>query len=121
MIIWDCFSVYDIDKRLMTIRVLCHTDKGDEIVQEMDRYTVIKEVEPDRLMAGVKELVGSIQVSPRRAEFMKNAQVMDGTELFRKYYQVTIKVKMTTWIRKLLLISGIYWLAAKYLKKIRGW
>lgn len=51
MTIWDCFSVYDFDKTMDddkgTTRVLCHTEKAAEIMQDLGSIARCKEVEPD--------------------------------------------------------------------------
>lgn len=124
MTIWDCFSVYDFDKKIDddkgTTRVLCHTEKGAAVVQEIRQYAVIKEVEPEKLIAGVKEMTSSVQESPKRAVFMKDAQTLTGAELFEKYYPITGSIKIKTWIRKTLLMTGIYGFVKKYMNKLRG-
>jgi len=122
--IWDCFSVYDFDRKIDddkgTTRVLCHTKKGAAVVHEMGQYAAIRVVDPEKLVAGVKEMSESVQENPKRAAFMKDAQRLTGKELFEKYYPTTVTIKLKTWIRKVLLITGIYGLAKKYLNRLRG-
>lgn len=122
--IWDCFSVYNFDKKLDddkgTTRVLCHTQKAESIMQEVMKLAMCVEVPADRLVAGVKEMFESVPMSPKRAAFMADAGRLSGTELFEKYYPVTNKVKVKTAIRKLLLVTGIYGIAKKYIYKIRS-
>lgn len=122
--IWDCFSVYDFDRKIDddkgTTRVLCHTKKGAAVVHEMGQYAAIRVVDPEKLVTGVKEMSESVQENPKRAAFMKDAQRLTGKELFEKYYPTTVTIKLKTWIRKVLLITGIYGLAKKYLNRLRG-
>lgn len=122
--IWDCFSVYDFDKEMDddkgTTRVLCHSDKGRILVEEMKQIAICKEVPPDGLVAGVKEMYESVKMSPRREQFMADAKKLSGDELFRKYYPVTTKVKIKTIIRKTLLVTGIYGVTKKCLNRVRG-
>lgn len=122
--IWDCFSVYDFDKSMDddkgTTRVLCHTDKGKQLVQEMGAIAFCKEVSPDRLVAGVKEMTESVKMNPKRKQFMEDAQSLSGKELIEKYYPVTIKVRVKTAIRKALLITGVYGAIKKCLNRVRG-
>lgn len=122
--IWDCFSVCDFDKSMDddkgTTRVLCHTDKGVRIVKETRKIAKYKEVQPDKLVAGVKEMYESVVMNPRRNQFMADAQTFSGVELFTKYYPITEKVKIKTAIRKILLMVGVYGTMKKYLNRMRG-
>lgn len=65
MTIWDCFSVYDFDKKMDddkgTTRVLCHTEKGKQTIDEIQGFANYKEVLPDKLVAGVKEMYESVR------------------------------------------------------------
>lgn len=122
--IWDCFSVYDFDKDMDddkgTTRVLCHTEKGAGFVQKIMHIAKCKEVSPDKLVAGVKEMYDSVPMNPKRAMFMEDAQKLPGVELFGKYYPVTWRVKLKTLVRKILLMTGIYGITKKYLNRVRG-
>lgn len=122
--IWDCFSVYDFDKQMDddkgTTRVLCHSEKGKAVIAEIQRLVKCKEVKAERLVAGVKEMTESVKVNPKRQEFMADAAVLSGKDLFDKYYPVTIKVKAKTMIRKILLVTGIYGTMKKCLNRMKG-
>ena len=122
--IWDCFSVYDFDKAMDddkgTTRVLCHTEKGTEFVRKIACVAKCKEVSPDKLVAGVKEMYESVPMNPKRAIFMYDAKRLSGAELFGKYYPVTWKVKLKTAVRKILLMTGIYGVMKKCMNKMRG-
>lgn len=124
MTIWDCFSVYDFDKKMDddkgTTRVLCHTDKGLNVVEQIKDRVNCKEVSADKLVAGVKEMFESVKMNPRRDDFFDDAQAMTGKELFEKYYPITAKIKIKTIIRKTLLVTGIYGTMKKILNKARG-
>lgn len=122
--IWDCFSVYDFDKKLDddkgTTRVLCHTQKAWNLMSEVMEIADCKEVPADKLVTGVKEMFESVPMSPKRAVFMSDAERLSGTELFKKYYPVTRKVRVKTAIRKILLVTGIYGMAKKCINRVRG-
>ena len=96
--IWDCFSVYDCDKKLDdekgTTRVLCHSQKAESLMQKVMRHAMCEEVSADKLVAGVKEMFESVQMNPKRTVFLADAAKMSGKELFEKYYPVTNKVKV---------------------------
>lgn len=124
MTIWDCFSVYDFDKSMDddkgTTRVLCHTDKAATIMQELENMAKCKEVDPDKLVSGVKEMCESVPMNPRREQFFEDAERLSGAELFGKYYPITAKTKIKTAARKTLLVTGYYGVAKKCLNKLRG-
>lgn len=122
--IWDCFSVYDFDKKLDddkgTTRVLCHSQKAASLMQEVMEYARCKEVSADKLVAGVKEMFESVPMNLNRTVFLADATKLSGKELFEKYYPVTKKVKVKTAIRKVLLVTGIYGTMKKCLNRVRG-
>lgn len=122
--IWDCFSVYDFDKKMDddkgTTRVLCHTEKGNLIIQEIGDMVKCKEVSAEKIVKGVKEMFSSIEMNEKRRQFFDEAQQLDGKALFNKYYPITIRVKIKTEIRKILLISGMYSISKRILNKMRG-
>ena len=124
MTIWDCFSVYDFDKTMDddkgTTRVLCHTKKGAEIIQELEDVAKCREVPADKLVSGVKEMFESVPMNPKREPFLEDAARLTGTELFEKYYPITTKTKIKTVARKMLLTTGAYSAAKKCLNKLRG-
>ena len=124
MTIWDCFSVYNFDKSMDddkgTTRVLCHPDKGKELVQEIGAFVFCKEVFPDKLVVGVKEMTESVKMNPKRKQFMEETLSLPGKELMEKYYPVTTRVRVKTMIRKALLVTGIYGVMKKCLNQVRG-
>ncbi len=121
---WDCFSVYDFDKKMDddrgTTRVLCHSEKGKEIISEIQSLAIIKEVSPDKLVSGVKEMTESVKMNPNRGKFMKDATILDGKSLFSKYYPITAMVTVKTAIRKILLVTGCYGVMKRLLNRMRG-
>lgn len=44
-----------------TTRVLCHTEKGKQTIDEIQGFANYKEVLPDKLVAGVKEMYESVR------------------------------------------------------------
>lgn len=124
MTIWDCFSVYDFDKKMDddkgTTRVLCHTEKGKQAIDEIQEIVNCKEVLPDKLVSGVKEMYESVRQNPLREQFMMDARKLSGQELFTRYFPITLKVRVKTQIRKLLLITGAYGTMKKCLNRVRG-
>lgn len=124
MTIWDCASVYDFDKKMDddkgTTRVLCHTPKGAIIIKELRNTVRYKEVEPGHLVNGVKEMFESVRPNKKRKQFFNDAQTMNGQNLFEKYYPITAKTKMKTFVRKLLLVTNVYGFAKKCHNLVKG-
>lgn len=122
--LWDCFSVYDFDREMDddkgTSRVLCHTEKGKMLIESINRIAKCREVEPDKLIKGSKEMFHSVKKNPKREQFFNDAQVMSGTELFAKYYPINCQIRLKTLIRRILLQTKTYRIAKMLLNKARG-
>ena len=122
--IWDCFSVYNFEKKMDddkgTTRILVHSEKGIEVMEEAEKYALCKEVSPDGLVKGVEQMFGSVGMNKKREKFFYDAQQMNGKALFEKYYPLTSKVRIKTQVRKILLETGLYRFAKKILNKMRG-
>ena len=54
-----------------TTRVLCHTKKGQKLIDDIKYLAICKEVSPDKLVHGVKEMYESVPMNPKRRVFMK--------------------------------------------------
>ena len=71
--IWDCFDVYRFSKELDNdkgvTRILAHTPKANAIVEDLKAQARIVEIDADEAVAGVKELVRSVKMNPRREAF----------------------------------------------------
>lgn len=122
--IWDCFSVYDFDKKMDddkgTTRVLCHTDKGAHFIEEIQPVIHCKEVLPDKLVAGVKEMFCSVGQNQKRGVFMTDAMYLASEELFQKYFPVSLSIRLKTAGRKVLVVTGLYGVMKHILNKMRG-
>lgn len=110
--IWDCFNVRRYNKTMDddkgTTRVLSHSPKGMELIDECVKYARVVEIDPDDLTFDVKEMVQSPSINPLRNDFFRDAQLKNGRELFDKYYPVDFVVWIKTIIRKLLVTFGLY-------------
>lgn len=122
--LWDCFSVYDfaneMDDDKGTTRVLCHSEKGVNAINATLKMLNYREIDPDRLVKGSKEMFSAVKMNPKRERFFSDASNMTGTELFESYYPITFMVKLKTQIRTLLIKAGMYKFAKKALNKARG-
>ena len=122
--LWDCFSVYDFDKKMDddkgTTRVLCHSEKGANAINAALKITNYRKISPDRLVKGSKEMFSAVKMNPKRECFFSDALNMTGRELFETYFPITFTVKLKTQIRTLLVKTGMYRFAKKALNKARG-
>ena len=121
--IWDCYTVYNYDKKMDddkgTTKVLCQSDKGIRLLQEMIDFVILTEVPADSLVKGSKEMFSSVMMNSRRRQFFEDARIIDGKELFKKYYPISFKVRLKTFVRKILLVTGLYSVSKKINRKIK--
>jgi len=122
--IWDCFTVRAFDKKLDddkgTTRVLIHTPKGKQLFEEIKTLVICKEIDPFKLVYGVKEMFESVTPNVKRTPFFEDAKQMDGRQLFQKYFPITTEVRIKTTIRKVILRLGMYSFAKDMIEKVRG-
>lgn len=120
--VWDCFTVFKFDKKMDddkgTTRVLCHTELGNSVIQEANCYKM--EVDANSLVKGVNEMFHSVSKNPNRTDFFSDVASMDAKKIFYKYFPVTIKVRVKTFIRLILITTGFYGFVKKIIYTIRG-
>lgn len=115
--IWDCFHVgrfsQTLDNDKGATRVLVHSEKGEKIFDKIkDDFSYIKS-KPEDIMAGAKEMKESVSANPRRDDFFRDANQMDGVQLFQKYFPDTPRVKVEHAVRLVCYQLGIYGVAKK--------
>lgn len=120
--IWDCFHVgrfsKELDNNKGATRVLVHTRTGKTIFQAIIREFHYISVEPEQIIAGAKEMQESVLPHKKRKEFLDDAQVLNGTELFAKYFPETPKVKWERIARFVCYKLGIYSVIKKIYVKL---
>ena len=120
--VWDCFTVYKFDKKIDddkgTTRVLCHTELGNKVIQDANCHKI--KVDANSLVKGVNEMFYSVSMNPNRADFFSDVVSMDAKKLFNKYFPLTTKVRLMTFIRLILITTGFYGFVKKILYTIRG-
>ena len=121
--IWDCFNVEkynkDLDDDKGTTRVLTHTEKGNKIIQELEKEHRIEEIDVEKATKGFLAMFQSVKMNSRRAQFMNDAKTMDDKELFDKYFPNSFKVKIEKYARMMLLKTGLYKKILNLGKKVR--
>ncbi len=114
--IWDCFSVEKFTKMLDgkgTTRVLVQSDKGHMIMNEIMPDLRSVKVHPDNLVAEVREMFHSVPINPYRSEFFADCNSMNSIDFFNKWFPITLKVRINTFVRLACHKLGIYSLAKR--------
>ena len=110
--IWDCFNVGRFSKKLDNdkgaTRVLIHTEKGRKIFDIVKDDFSYVQVSTEDAVAGVKEMRESVEPNDKRESFFKDANRMNGEELFNKYFANSIKVSVEHCVRLICYKLGIY-------------
>ena len=121
--LWDCFEVYrfssDLDDDKGTTRVLVHSEKGRTIINEVLKGNITLQVSPDDLCCGVKEMVTSVKMNPKRNDFFNDIDSMDASEFFDKYFPDDIKVRLKRVLRRFLIQTGLYSIAKKAVQRVK--
>lgn len=122
--IWDCFHVGRFSKELDNdkgaTRLLVHTKKGQMVFKEVCADFCYVEAKPEELVAGVREMEESPIPNEKRSAFLQDATVLNGTELFEKYFPDTFRVKAERVIRLTCYKLGIYSIMKKLFVKLIG-
>ena len=110
--LWDCFDVFKFSKELNNdkgiTRILAHTEKAKSILQLLSNKMIIKEIEVNKAIEGVKEMVSSVKENPKRKDFFYDLERLSPQECFNKYFPLTIRHKIEKRIRLLGVKLGIY-------------
>lgn len=109
--IWDCFVTNKFTKNLDdkgTTRVLIHTKKGIKIFNDIKKQVNYERIDINFLTKDVKELNTSVEMNYKRIDFVRDLQILNGDELFNKYFRETLKIKIERTIRRLSAKLGIY-------------
>lgn len=114
--LWDCFPIEKFTKELDgkgTTRVLVHSEKGTDVMKAAfpDLNTVA--VEPDKLTAGVREMFYSVPMNPKRAQFYKDFSCMETAKFWEKWFPLTWKVRLNSFVRLTCHRLGVYTIAKR--------
>lgn len=112
--LWDCFQPRFFDKAFDddrgTSSVLINTIKGQRLFQEIVDKDLVRylSIDPSDLVYGNRELVQSVKKGQNRDAILRDSMQMEPKELFQKYFPQTGSVRIKSFLRKLLLMSGLY-------------
>ncbi len=118
--LWDCFPIEKFTGKLDgkgTTRVLVHTTKGTEIINAAMKDLNAVAVNPDLLTEGVREMFKSVPLNPKRTMFFDDFNKMDSVAFFKKWFPITLKVRLNSFVRLTCHRLGIYTLAKRVFLK----
>lgn len=120
--IWDCYDVKAFSKRFDeegTNRVLVHSELGNKILKEIRDWT--KE-EPyadiDRFISDEIAMVKSVTMNPKRKQFFADYAIMPMGDLMEKWFPLTIKVRLNSFLRMTAYRLGVYNVAKRTVKML---
>ncbi|MGM9699022.1 MAG: Coenzyme F420 hydrogenase/dehydrogenase, beta subunit C-terminal domain [Prevotella sp.] len=122
--IWDCFDVGKFSKELDNdkgvTRALVHSEKGRQIWEEIKAFGISEEIDANAAVEGVKEMVKSVEMNPRRADFFHDLNTMTADECFRKYFPVTMRHRAEKFVRLWSARLGLYKVLKGMFKMVNG-
>jgi len=120
--LWDCFTVDTFDRKMDddkgTTRVLTHTAKANQILEQISNKINIKEIDVELAIAGVKEMVESVPYNPRRDEFFSDLSKLTPQQVFQKYFPNNLRARLEKLARFISYKLGIYQQMKKAMKLI---
>lgn len=122
--LWDCFEpgrfCSDLDNNCGVTRVLVHSEKGRQMVEDARQHARVVEVSPDALVAGVREMFLSVADNSNRERFMADVAELGGYEVMEKWFPDALWVKAERVARGVAERFGVYDQAKRTIKKITG-
>ena len=100
-----------------TTCVLAHSIKGKNLMNEIKNDIRIIDVDADKLIIGVREMLYSIPQNPQRSDFFRDCNNMESIDFFDKWFPITYKVRINAIIRLACHKLGIYSLAKRLFMK----
>lgn len=121
--IWDCFNVEKFNKKLDddkgTTRILVHTDKGADIINQISKNNICEQINVEDALSDFNGIFSTVKFNNKKQQFVNDMNVLEGEELFKKYFPDTFKIKTERNLRKTLLKTGLYKKMLNLGKKIR--
>lgn len=122
--IWDCYAVRKFSKNFDdkgTNRVLIHTEKGHQILNDIRNHVQIEEYKDvDYFIKDEIAMVKSVPYEKRRDQFFLDYQTMKFEIFINKWFPDTIMVRLNSFIRHMFFRLGIYNSAKTVVKAILG-
>lgn len=109
--IWDCFDVRKFSKEMDNdngvTRILANTDKANQILLDMNKFARIIEIPVGDAVSGVKEMLHSVKMNPRRSAFYQECSEENYKSL-QSFFPVSARAVLEKNIRLTLCRLGIY-------------
>ncbi len=120
--LWDCFAVDVFDKKMDddkgTTRILTHTEKANAILANISEKVLIKEIDVEDAVRGVREMVESVPVNARRKQFFEDLNEMKPEVLFSKYFPNNVRARGERLARLVSYKLGVYQNMKKIIKLV---
>ena len=100
-------------------RILANTDKANQILLDMNKVARIIEIPVGDAVSGVKEMLHSVKMNPRRSAFYQECfDGIGGGKILQKYFPVSVRAILEKNIRIALCRLGIYSFIKRFAKSI---
>jgi len=122
--IWDCYDVRKFSNDFDdtgTNRILVHTQKGQEIINDIRNRVQLEEYKDlEYFIKDEIAMVKSIPYNSKRDSFFNDYQTMKFESFINKWFPDTITVRLNSFVRHMLFRLGIYNSAKRLVKAIIG-
>lgn len=122
--IWDCFNIDEfspeLDNDKGATRVLCQSVRSVEIMNELISEMKVVEIDSEKAVCGVKELVSGPTLHPQREEFFADLNEKNAAEVFRKYFPITFRHRLEKQARLWSNRLGVYKMMKKTFELVHG-
>lgn len=115
--LWDCFSPEKHTKKLDdkgTTSVIVQSEKGNKILFGISDVLEKISVNPEKLTENEFEIFHSVPYNPDRNLFFADYKTMSPLDFFRKWFPITWKVRINSFVRITCHKLGIYNLAKRF-------
>lgn len=119
--LWDCFQVSTYAPELGdggATNLLIHTVKGKVVFEAIKTNIRFVKRDLEELVNGTAEFLKSIPKASNRTEFFLDANIMDGNQLFGKYFPFDWKAKFRFYMRFILVKLNMYTRLKRVIKRI---
>ncbi|KTE93872.1 hydrogenase [Desulfitobacterium hafniense] len=120
--IWDCFCANifapELDDNRGATCMLIQSDKGKRVFDKIATDLRRIQVEADKITEEAKELTCSVSVNKLRGDFMQDLLLLDGEELFNKYFPTSFSKRVENAVRAVSIRLGVFRIIKKASKKV---
>lgn len=122
--IWDCYDVKLFSRNFDdtgTNRILVHSTLGEKVMNEITMKVNMEMYENlDFFIADEIAMISSVPMNAKRESFFSDYARMNMEKLMNKWFPITLKVKMNSFLRRTAFELGIYVFVKRVAKKLLG-